>query len=57
MKPLPDEVQFVCESFRIPSVRLRDSTQRVVHPLPEQPLVRWPLIHAEIQKRRRKEEI
>lgn len=53
MKSTPDEARFVCESVTIPPVRLQDASQRVLNPAPEEPLLGWRRIHADIEKFRK----
>lgn len=49
MKPVPDEVKYVCESVRIPAVNLREASLRVLNPVQEEPLTGWPRIHENIR--------
>lgn len=53
MKPVPDEVRFVCESVKIPPVNLRNASQRALNPPKDEPAVGWPRIHQDIKKFRR----
>lgn len=56
MKATPETVTFVYESFTVPKVALKDASQRVLNPAPEEPLKGWPQIHENIRNLRRDQE-
>lgn len=50
MKPTPETVTFVCESFKVPMVQLKDASERILNPVGEVKLAGWRRIHSEITK-------
>lgn len=52
MKPVPDNVIFVCESFKVPKVQLKDASKRSLNPVPEEERKGWPRIHDQIKAMR-----
>lgn len=49
MKPVPDTVKFVCESFKVPKITLKDAAKRILRPPLVEEKTGWPRIHDQIK--------